>query len=304
MVKPLVPQFTGSELEGGVAVVTGAGVGLGRSEALALGAAGAKVVVNDIGDAAESVAGEIVAAGGEAIGVPGDIGDWDVATSLVQRAIDEYGDLNVLVNNAGVLRDRMIFSITADEWDTVLRVHLRGHAATCQAATAYWREKSKATGQPQWARIVNTASEAFLFGSAGQPNYSAAKGGIAALTLAIANGTGRYGVRANALAPRARTAMTEATFPPAPEGDEIDPWAIEHIAPVVVWLGSRAADHVTGNVFVIYSGKVGVMKAPTLDGVFAAEGDTWTVDELDKTVGAFLGDGQRHGFAVGSDLAL
>jgi NAD(P)-dependent dehydrogenase (short-subunit alcohol dehydrogenase family) len=304
VVKPLVPQFSGSELEGAVAVVTGAGAGLGRAEALALGAAGASVVVNDIGDAAVAVAEQIVAAGGQAVGVPGDIGDWEFATSLVRRAIDEYGDLNVLVNNAGVLRDRMIFSISADEWDTVLRVHLRGHAATCQAATAYWRERNKATGEPQWARIVNTASEAFLFGSAGQPNYSAAKGGIAALTLSIANGCGRYGIRANALAPRARTAMTEATFPPAPEGDEVDPWAIEHVAPVVVWLGTRAADHVTGNVFVVYSGKVGVMKAPALDGVFGTEGETWTVDELDKTVGAFLGDGNRHGFAVGSDLKL
>jgi 3-oxoacyl-[acyl-carrier protein] reductase len=304
VVKPLVPSFTGSELEGAVAVVTGAGVGLGRSEALALGAAGAKVVVNDIGDAAHAVAEEITAAGGQAVGAPGDIGHWEFATGLVRRAVDEFGDLNVLVNNAGVLRDRMIFSISADEWDTVLRVHLRGHAATCQAATAYWRERSKATGEEQWARIVNTASEAFLFGSAGQPNYSAAKGGIAALTLSIANGCGRYGIRANALAPRARTAMTEATFPPAPDGDEVDPWAIEHVAPVVVWLGSRAADHVTGNVFVVYSGKVGVMKAPSLDGVFATEGETWTVDELDKTVGAFLGDGARHGFAVGSDLQL
>jgi NAD(P)-dependent dehydrogenase (short-subunit alcohol dehydrogenase family) len=304
VVKPLVPSFAGSELEGGVAIVTGAGVGLGRSEALALAAAGAKVVVNDIGEGAESVASEIVAAGGQAIGVPGDIGDWEFATSLVTRAVSEYGDLNVLVNNAGVLRDRMIFSVTADEWDTVLRVHLRGHAATCHAATAYWREKSKASGEPQWARVVNTSSEAFLFGSPGQPNYSAAKAGITALTLAVSHGAGRYGVRSNAIAPRARTAMTEATFPPPPDGDEIDPWAIEHIAPVVVWLGTRGADHVTGNVFVVYGGKVGVMKAPSLDGSFAAGGETWTVDELEKTVGAFLGDGERHGFAVGNDLKL
>jgi NAD(P)-dependent dehydrogenase (short-subunit alcohol dehydrogenase family) len=304
VVKPLVPSFTGSELDGGVALVTGAGVGLGRAEALALAAAGAKVVVNDIGDGAESVAAEIVAAGGEAIGMPGDIGDWDFATSLVSRAVAEYGGLNVLVNNAGVLRDRMIFSVTADEWDTVLRVHLRGHAATCQAATAYWREQSKATGQSQWARVVNTSSEAFLFGSPGQPNYSAAKAGITALTLAVSNGCSRYGVRANAIAPRARTAMTEATFPPAPEGDEVDPWAIEHIAPVVVWLGTRGADHVTGQVFVVYSGKVGVMKAPALDRAFSTEGETWTVDELEKTVGAFIGDGKRHGFVVGNDLKL
>jgi len=304
VVKALVPQFTGAELEGGVAVVTGAGAGLGRAEALALGAAGAKVVVNDIGDAAQKVAAEIVAAGGEAIGVAGDIGDWEFATGLVERAVSTYGGLNVLVNNAGILRDRMIFSISVEEWDAVIRVHLRGHAATCQAATAYWREQNKATGQTQWARIINTASEAFLFGSPGQPNYSAAKAGITALTLAIANGASRYGVRANALAPRARTSMTEATFPPPPDGDEVDPWAIEHVAPVVVWLGTRAADNVNGNVFVVYSGKVGVMKAPTLDGVFAAGGETWTVDELDKTVGAFLGDGERHGFAVGTDLKL
>ena len=302
--KELRPEFTGSELEGAVAVVTGAGVGLGRSEALALAAAGAKVVVNDIGEAANAVAEEITAAGGQAIGAPGDIGDWDFAAGLVQKAVDTYGDLNVLVNNAGVLRDRMIFSISADEWDTVLRVHLRGHAATCQAATAYWRERNKATGEQQWARVINTASEAFLFGSPGQPNYSAAKAGIAALTLSVAHGCSRYGVRANALAPRARTAMTEATFPPPPEGDEVDPWAIEHIAPVVVWLGTRAADHVTGNVFVVYSGKVGVMKAPALDAAFDSAGDTWTVDELDKTVGSFLGDGNRHGFAVGTDLKL
>jgi NAD(P)-dependent dehydrogenase (short-subunit alcohol dehydrogenase family) len=304
MVKALVPSFAGDELAGGVAVVTGAGVGLGRSEALSLAAAGAKVVVNDIGEAAESVAAEIRAAGGEAVGVPGDIGDWDFATSLVRRAVEEYGDLNMLVNNAGVLRDRMIFGVTADEWDTVIRVHLRGHAATCQAATAYWRDKSKADGGPVWARVVNTASEAFLFGSAGQPNYSAAKAGIALLTLSIANGCARYGVRANAIAPRARTAMTEATFPAAPDGDEIDPWAIEHVSPVVVWLGTRGADHVTGNVFVVYGGKVGVMKAPALDAAFAAGGETWTVDELSQSVGAFLGDGNRHGFAVGNDLKL
>lgn len=303
MAKPLVPAFAGDELAGGVALVTGAGVGLGRAEALALAAAGAKVVVNDIGDNADVVAAEIRAAGGEAVGVPGDIGDWDVATSLVKRAIDEYGDLNILVNNAGVLRDRMIFGITADEWDTVLRVHLRGHAATCQAATAYWREASKAADGPVWARVVNTASEAFLFGSAGQPNYAAAKAGIAVLTLSIAHGCARYGVRANAIAPRARTAMTEAVFPPPPD-DQIDPLAVEHVAPVVVWLGTREADHVNGNVFVTYGGKIGVMKAPTLDAAFSSGGETWTVGELAASVGEYLADGNRHTFAVGNDLKL
>lgn len=303
MARPLVPSFAGDELAGGVAVVTGAGVGLGRAEALALAAAGAKVVVNDIGENADAVAEEIRAAGGEAIGLPGDIGDWDFATSLVRRAIDEYGDLNVLVNNAGVLRDRMIFGISADEWDTVVRVHLRGHAATCQAATAYWREASKAADGPVWARVVNTASEAFLFGSPGQPNYAAAKAGIAALTLSVAHGCARYGVRANAIAPRARTAMTEALFP-APPDDEVDPLAVEHVAPVVVWLGTRAAGHVNGNVFVTYGGKIGVMKAPSLDAAFASNDETWTVAELEQTVGQFLADGNRHTFAVGNDLRL
>jgi 3-oxoacyl-[acyl-carrier protein] reductase len=302
--RPLQPRYAGHELAGAVAVVTGAGAGLGRAEAIALGAAGAKVVVNDIGDAAESVAGEIRAAGGEAIARPGDVGDWEFATSLIDAAISEYGDLNVLVNNAGVLRDRMVFSLSAEEWDTVVRVHLRGHAATCRAATAYWRERSKATGDPQWARIVNTASEAFLFGSPGQPNYSAAKAGIVALTLSVAQGCARYGVTANAIAPRARTAMTEATFPPPPDGDEVDPWAVEHVPPVVVWLGTRDAGHVTGNVFVTYSGKVGVMAAPALAASFATAGDTWSVDELAATVGKHFSDGRRPGFAVGNDLKL
>jgi NAD(P)-dependent dehydrogenase (short-subunit alcohol dehydrogenase family) len=297
-------SYDGTELAGAVAVVTGAGQGLGRAEALALAAAGARVVVNDVGEAAEAVVAEITAAGGEAVAHPGDIGDWDFATGLVRRAIETYGELNVLVNNAGVLRDRMIFSVSADEWDTVLRVHLRGHAATCQAATAYWREKSKQAGGPvAHASVVNTTSEAFLFGSAGQPNYAAAKAGIVALTLAVAQGCGRYGVRANAIAPRARTAMTEAMFP-EPPANQPDPLASEHVSPVVVWLGSAAASHVTGQVFVVYAGKVGVLAAPTVDASFSTSSDeTWTVDELGKTVGAFLADGE-HGFAVGTGLRL
>jgi NAD(P)-dependent dehydrogenase (short-subunit alcohol dehydrogenase family) len=297
-------SFAGDELEGAVGLVTGAGAGLGRAEALALAAAGAKVVVNDVGDAAESVAAEIIAAGGEATAAPGDIGDWEAASALVSLAVARYGGLNVLVNNAGVLRDRMIFSMSAEEWDTVVRVHLRGHAATCRSATAYWRERAKATGEAQWARIINTASEAFLFGAAGQPNYSAAKAGIVALTLATAQGCARYGVRANAIAPRARTAMTAEIFPPPPEGDAVDPWAVEHVVPLVVWLGTAAADHVNGQVFVVYGGRVGVMKAPALDRGFAAAGETWTVGELATTVGDYLADESPHGFAVGSDFTI
>lgn len=303
MVKPLVPSFAGNELEGGVALVTGAGVGLGRAEAIALARAGAKVVVNDLTDAAEAVAAEITAAGGEAIGIAGDIGDWGFAGSLVKTAVDTYGDLNVLVNNAGVLRDKMVFSLSADDWDLVLRVHLRGHAATCNAATAYWRAKSKAAEAPVWARVVNTTSEAYILGPAGQPNYGAAKAGITSLTMSIVNGCSRYGVQANAIAPRARTSMTEAVFRPAPDGDVIDPWAIEHVVPVVVWLGTKSST-VTGQVFVTYSGKIGVMAPPQLDASFEAAGETWTVEELDTTVGGFLADGHNRGYFVPSDFSI
>ncbi len=302
--RKLAPQFTGAELRSGVALVTGAGSGLGKAEALALARAGASVLVNDVGPAAHDVAAEIRAEGGAAIAVQGDVGDWDFAASLVPRAVGEFGDLNILVNNAGILRDRMIFSVTADEWDAVIRVHLRGHAATCHAATAYWRERSKATGEPQWARVINTTSEASLFGPPGQPNYAAAKAGIVALTLSVAQGAGRYGVCANAVAPRARTAMTEALFPPQPTGDDVDPLAAEHITPVVVWLGTRRAAEVSGNVFITYGGKVGVMMAPAVDAVFAATGDSWAAGELERTVGAFLADGARHGFAVNDGLTL
>src|SRR5688500_3889828 len=196
-------------LDGRSALVTGAGQGLGRAEALALAAAGASVVVNDYDEgAAKAVVGEIEAAGGTAVAAPGDVSQWSVAEDLVQAAVDSYGQLDVLVNNAGVLRDRLVFNISEEEWDTVIGVHLKGHAGTTRFATAHWRERSKA-GETVDARVINTSSEAFLFGSPGQPNYAAAKAGITALTLSTAHACGRFGVKANALCPRARTAMTE-----------------------------------------------------------------------------------------------
>ncbi|URN06342.1 SDR family NAD(P)-dependent oxidoreductase [Actinomadura madurae] len=199
-------------LAGRTAVVTGAGAGLGRAEALALAALGANVVVNDMGPAADEVAAEIKKAGGEAVAVTGDVGDWSMGDALVSAAIDTFGSLDVLVNNAGVLRDKMLFNLSEPDWDDVIHVHLKGHAAVSRAAAVHWRAASKAAGGPVYGRVVNTASEAFLFGPAGQPNYAAAKAGIVALTLSTAAGLGRYGVRANAICPRARTAMTEATF--------------------------------------------------------------------------------------------
>ena len=196
-------------LAGRVAIVTGAGNGLGRAEALALAAAGARLVLNDLADDdVQATAEQIVADGGQAIVYAADIGEWATGEQLVRAAVDAYGQLDILVNNAGVLRDRMIFTMSSSEWDLVLRVHLRGHFITTRFATAHWREQSKAAGGPVYARIVNTSSEAFLLGSPGQPNYAAAKAGIAALTVVTARSCARYGVRANAICPRARTAMT------------------------------------------------------------------------------------------------
>ena len=219
-------------LEGKAALVTGAGAGLGRAESLALAAAGAAVVVNDYDkDAAYNVVEEIVAAGGQATAAPGDVSSWSTAAELVDTVVSTYGQLDVLVNNAGVLRDRTIFNISEQEWDTVIGVHLKGHAGTSRFATAHWRDRSKAAGGPVYGRVINTSSEAFLFGSGGQPNYAAAKAGIVALTLATSRACERYGVKANAICPRARTAMTAGVFGDAPEG--ADPLSVDHVAPLV-----------------------------------------------------------------------
>src|SRR5271165_5778703 len=269
-------------LDGRVAIVTGAGQGLGRAEALALAAAGARVVVNDLpGDAVEGVAAEIAAAGGCAVVSAGDIGEWATAEALAGTALREYGQLDILVNNAGVLRDRMIFSMSPEEWDLVLRTHLRGHFMTSRLATAHWREQSKQAGGPVYARIVNTSSEAFLLGSSGQPNYSAAKAGIAALTVTTARSCARYGVRANAICPRARTAMTAGLMGPPPV-DGVDPLAPEHVAPLVVYLASPAADSINGEVFVVHGGVAAVMEPPRIRTVFrsgAADG-MWTLESV------------------------
>ncbi len=300
------PEQHTTSLDGGVAIVTGAGQGLGRVEALALAAGGAKLIVNDIGEKAEATAQEIRDAGGEATAVPGDIGDWTFSGSLIDAAVKTYGGLTILVNNAGFTRDKMIFSMTEDAFDDVVRVHLKGHMGTCRAATAYWREQSKAAGGPVWASVINTASESFLFGAPGQPNYSAAKAGIVAITLSIAQSCAKYGIRANALAPRARTAMTEPIFGPAPTDPPggMDPLSVEHIAPVVAWLASPAAAHVTGQVLLTYGGKVAIISAPSVEATFQSKGITWTPDELASTVGAELALGDHPGFGVPVTLKI
>jgi 3-oxoacyl-[acyl-carrier protein] reductase len=281
-------------LEGLSAIVTGAGRGLGRAEALELARLGASVVVNDHGrpgrdgsgaasaGPAEEVAREIRSAGGRALAHTGDVSDFRQARELVESAIDAFGKLDVLVNNAGILRDRMVFSMTEDEWDAVIRVHLKGHFNTTRFAAAHWRERSKAAGAPVYGRIVNTSSEAFLAGSAGQPNYAAAKGGIVGLTTSTALALAKYGVTANVICPRARTRMTEDVFAGlARPAEGPDPLAPEHVAPLVGYLASPAAARVNGQLLVVHGGMVAVVERPRVQAKFDSKEDTFTYEELD-----------------------
>ncbi len=286
-------------LDGRTAVITGAGAGLGRAEALALAQAGAAVVVNDMGDAAHAVAEEIRAAGGQAIGVTGDVSDWTLGGRMIEAAVTNFGSFDILVNNAGILRDKMVFNLAESDWDDVIRVHLKGHAATSVAAAQYWRNLSKESGGPVYGRVVNTSSEAFLFGSAGQPNYSAAKAGITALTLSTSQGLARYGVTANAICPRARTAMTAEAFGEAATTTGLDPLAPERVGTLVSYLASPAAHEITGQVFVVYGKMVALMAAPQVENRFDASGSAFTVDELDQQLSSyFTGRGKYETYAA------
>ncbi|WP_399094630.1 SDR family oxidoreductase [Streptomyces sp. BBFR2] len=255
-----------------VVAITGAGRGLGRAHALAFAAEGARVVVNDLGvqpdgtgavtGPARRVAEEIRALGGEAVVHNGDIATPEGAASLVTTALETFGRLDTLVNNAGFLRDRMLVNLGEDDWDAVVRVHLKGHFLTLRYAAAHWRAEAKAGRTPQ-ARIVNTSSGAGLLGSVGQGNYAAAKAGIIGLTLVAAAELARYGVQVNALAPAARTRMTEQTFAEAmaaPRAGEFDAMAPENVSPLVVWLGSADSAGVTGHVFEAEAGRITVME--------------------------------------------
>lgn len=288
---------------GRVVAVTGAGRGLGRAHALAFAAEGAKIVVNDLGAGldgsgatagpAQKVVDEIRAHGGEAIAHGGDIATAEGAASLVAVALETFGRLDTLVNNAGFLRDRMLVNLDEDDWDAVMRVHLKGHFLPLKHASAYWRSESK-TGRRPAARVINTSSGAGLLGSVGQGNYSAAKAGIAALTLVAAAELARYGVQVNAIAPAARTRMTELTFADtmaAPTDGGFDAMAPENVSPLVVWLGSAASTGVTGRVFGVEGGRITVMEGwrpgPTAD-----NGARWTPDEAGETALKLLAESQ------------
>lgn len=296
--------------DGRVVIVTGAGGGLGREHALAFAAEGAKVIVNDLGVSnhgeggskgpAEQVVQEIVDAGGEAAANTDSVSDFAATRRMVEQAVDTFGRLDVVVNNAGFVRDRMFFSTSEEEWDAIIDVHLKGHFCLSKHAAEYWRGLSKA-GSAVDARIVNTSSGAGLQGSVGQASYSAAKGGIATLTLVQAAELGRYGVTANAIAPSARTRMTEAIFDDlqAPDGDAFDAGHPGNVSPLVVWLGSPESREVTGRIFEVKGGLVGVSDG-WRDGPTYDKGARWAPDEIGAKVMELVGQAPAPQAVYGS----
>jgi len=277
-------------LDGKVAIVTGAGQGLGRAHALTLAAEGAAVIVNDVDQAsAQAVVDEITAAGGAADVSTDSVSNWDATKALVDRTVDAFGDLHIVVNNAGIIRDKMSFSMDEAEWDSVIDVHLKGHFCLSRHAGVWWREQAKA-GVTTPRRIINTTSEAGMFGSAGQANYAAAKGGIVTLTWVFARELSRYGVTANVIAPRARTQMTEKMgFIARPDDGSFDRWDPANVSRIVAWLASDGTATINGQIFVVFGGDVHHIE-PYRVGASINSDHPWTVDELLAAQSSLVGE--------------
>jgi 3-oxoacyl-[acyl-carrier protein] reductase len=290
------------DLSGKIAVVTGAAAGLGRAEAIGLAKAGAIVVVNDMAKAidASDVMDEIAAAGSKAVTVSGDISQRSTADELVATA-DGLGGLDIVVNNAGITRDRMLFNMSDEDFDAVIAVHLRGHFLLTRNAATYWRNKAKENDGTVYGRLINTSSEAGLAGPPGQANYGAAKAGITALTMSAARSLERYGVRANAICPRARTAMTADVFGAEPDvaDGEVDSLSPEHVVTLVRFLASPAAENVNGQVFIVYGPDVTLVAAPEAEKKFTADGPAWAPEDLGGTLhDYFAARGHERGFSA------
>jgi NAD(P)-dependent dehydrogenase (short-subunit alcohol dehydrogenase family) len=289
------------DLSGKVAVITGAGRGLGRAEALGLAKLGARIVVNDINlpdamEAANATVEEIKALGGEAITVFGDCADTADSENLFKQALDAFGDVNIMINNAGYCRDKTIFGMSDEEFDSVVRVHLRGHFVNMRNATKYWRDKAKQEGSV-YGRLISTSSEASIFGSAGQPNYAAAKAGITAMTMGAAQLMIKYGVTCNVIMPRALTNMTNSghtadAFKAPEEGfHQFDP---DNVSPLVSYLCSPEAGHISGEAFVVWGGDVKIVQRPQLNVTYAnPKGGKWEVDDLHATLSEYFNEDHK-----------
>jgi NAD(P)-dependent dehydrogenase (short-subunit alcohol dehydrogenase family) len=282
-------------LRGRVAVITGGGRGVGRSYARLLAEEGARVVVNDLGDAdgkseaANSVVAEIEQAGGEAVANGDDIADWAGGERLISQAIDVFGRLDLLICNAGILRDRTLAQMSESEWDDIMRVHLRGTFVPLRHAAAHWRQESKETGQPTGGRVILTTSEAGLYGNASQTNYAAAKAGIASLSVASARELRRYGVTVNAIAPRARTRLTEGTFGDLGGNEGFDYWDPDNVAPWIVYLCGPDGGRISGQTFVVGGGRIELMTGWDRVNVVEKKG-RWALDELPAASAELFGD--------------
>ncbi|OBK68549.1 short-chain dehydrogenase [Mycobacterium colombiense] len=295
-------------LDGRVAIVTGAGRGLGRAHALALAAEGAFVVVNDPGVGgdgsgndpapAELVVAEIEELGGRATANLDSCADWRAAENLVAQAVDTFGSLDVLVNNAGILRDKMSFNMSEDDWDSVMNVHLKGHFAPARFAAAHWRARAKA-GKEIYGRIINTSSESGYLGLVGQVNYATAKAGIVGMTMALARELERIGATVNAIAPRARTRMTTSTFATYRQAQDgaFDDRAPENVSPLVAWLASPAAAHVSGKLFTIFGGEIELKSHPETLAHLSVGERRWAVEDLIDRADEFFSEGRMPGVA-------